>query len=546
MRSLLVVVVAVCLLVLFAGLEGTGLVDQREARDAQVATELAESREPLSPILGGQPLFEKPILAYAPEAAVRLTSGAADLRSRQMRAVGALLLLIITASVGAQHFGARAGWFSALVLATTLALPLASRTDGTQLLASVLGWLGAAGLADALFGRRAGRDLRLVVTYGALGAALVCTGLLPALWPIGGLVLYLVLAKTPEGWGQALKPSGLLLMLGLALPWYGAMIERYGEPFLVHAPFFPYGVETRGQWYAGPVLMVSFLVVGLFPWSCLLPGAILHAAAFWRAARGDVARFETEGRVASGDPIARVRHEESASHFFIACLLAALVPIAIYPGPPMPAVLPALPAAALLCGRFLDHLFEDPGRIAAPLGRATLMLALVGTVGAVLLTLVATRLRDAAPELRLLATVVFVTSWAPLLANLLGRRRLAAALMLLPVTLGAPVVTMRLMPAMEGYLNSRQVAEAMTVASPPQAPLVLLEQPPPSLRLYGRRNLVVGVPLERALRRYRAADRLAYVAFRPARERELGRAAKGPIEILIRTPSLILARVHPE
>ena len=98
--------------------------------------------------------------------------------------------------------------------------------------------------------------------------------------------------------------------------------------------------------------MASFLVVGFFPWSSLLPGAILHAAAFWRAARGHVQRSESPALGASEDPLARERHEESASHFFIACLIAALVPIAIYPGPPLSAVLPALPAAALLCGRF--------------------------------------------------------------------------------------------------------------------------------------------------------------------------------------------------
>jgi hypothetical protein len=323
------------------------------------------------------------------------------------------------------------------------------------------------------------------------------------------------------------------------------MIDRNGTPFLEHLLFQPYAVESRGPWYGGPVLMVSFLVVGFFPWSCLLPGAILHAAAFWRAARGNVMRSEAPGRPESEDPLARVRHEESASHFFIACLVAALVPIAVYPGPPLPAVLPALPAAALLCGRFLDHLFEDPARVTAPLVRATVMLALIGSVGAVLLTLVASRLRDAAPELRLLATVVFVTSWAPLLANLLARRRLAAVLMLLPVTLGAPVVTSRLMPAMEGYLNARQVAEAMITASPPRAPLILLEPPPPSLRLYGGRNLVMEDRWERSFERHRAADDLAYVAFRPAREREVARAARGPIEIMIRTPSLILARIHP-
>src|SRR5256885_561948 len=67
------------------------------------------------------------------------------------RLAGGLLagvLVLVTATVGARQFGARAGWLAAGVLATSLALPMASRTDGTQVIATLLGWIGCAGLAD--------------------------------------------------------------------------------------------------------------------------------------------------------------------------------------------------------------------------------------------------------------------------------------------------------------------------------------------------------------------------------------------------------------
>jgi hypothetical protein len=173
------------------------------------------------------------------------------------------------------------------------------------------------------------------------------------------------------------------------------------------------------------------------------------------------------------------------------------------------------------------------------------MLALVGTGGAVMLAAVATRARDVAPELRLVAALVFVTAWAPFLATLLHRPRLAAALMLLPVAAGTPAVSLRLLPAMSGYFSAGAVAEAMSVTSPERAPLLLLEPPPPSLRLLARRNLVVTADLAPALDRFRATDGLTYVAFRPFRERDVARAASGPLEIVLRTSSLVLARVHP-
>jgi 4-amino-4-deoxy-L-arabinose transferase-like glycosyltransferase len=528
----------VCFLVLFTGLSTPGLIDVREAQDAEVARELVRDAELLTPLLGHEPLFEKPLLAYAPEVAACLTARDVDVRSRLIRAFAALLLIVVTASIAAQHFGARAAWLTGLVLATTMVLPLAARTDGSQVWASLLAWLGCASFADAFFGRSAGRETRLTVGYVALAAVLVAAGPLPALWPLAAVALYARLARAPGGWQRVRPGAGILLMIGIALPWYGAMIERYGVDLLAHAWVFPYGEGVRRVWFAGLTLTVSFLVLGSFPWCALLPPAIQHAGVWWFAPRKAVTDDPR-------DPLARERHEEGAAHFFIACLIAALVPIVFYPGAPLPAVLPALPAVALLCGRFLDHLLEDGRRVAEPLLRALVMLAILGTALAVPAAFAAARMGDAAPDLRLVATLVFVTSWLPLLAALLRRPQIAAALMILPVGLGAPAVTLRLLPGLEGFLGTRPVAEAMNVASPPLAPLVLIDPPPASLRVYLRRNVVVADSLAGALERERASDGRAYVAFRPAREPDVLRATNGTIEILMRTSALVLARVHP-
>jgi 4-amino-4-deoxy-L-arabinose transferase-like glycosyltransferase len=549
MRFAPLVLAALCLVVLFLGLDRIGFLDVREARDAQVARELIRNREVLTPIFGTEKLMEKPVIAYAPEAlAVYLGTGD-PVDSRRWRAAVAVALLLLTITFGARHFGTRTGWLAAGVLVTSLGLPLAARTDGTQLLGTLFGWVGCAGFADLLFGRERGRALRLVVTYGALTAALLIAGPLPALWPLGALALHLALARTPDAWRRAQPLAGLAIMAGVALPWYGAMIERYGTFFLAHAPFFPYAVETRGAWFAGPVLAISFFVVGFFPWSALLPGAALHAGTWWRPGSRPLLRIGDAGPELAGAPLERERREEGAVHFLIACLFAGLAPIVVYPGPPLPAALPALPAAALLCARYLDHLFEADAPLARSLTRAVQMLAITGSAGALLLTVMASRVREASPDLRLLGTVLFVSSWLPFMANFAGRRRLAGLLMALPVLAGTPVVALRVLPAMEAYLNTRVVAETMDAVSPPHAALVLVEPAPPSLRLYGHRNFVpTTLPDARfaaVLADASAEDGQTYLAFRPAREHDVARAAGVPIEILLRTPSLVLARARP-
>jgi 4-amino-4-deoxy-L-arabinose transferase-like glycosyltransferase len=546
MRFAPFVLATLCVLVLFLGLDRVGVLDEREARDAQVARELIQRREVLTPFYGAQPLYEKPTPAYALEALAYGREADSPVRSRQLRAGLAVLLVLITGVAGARHFGARAGVFAAGVLATSVLLPLAARNDGTQLLGTLFAWIGCTGLADVVFGRARGRDLRLVVTYGALAAALLCAGPLTALWPLAGLALYLALARDREDWRRARPLAGLALVLGVALPWYGAMIAQRGADFLAHAAFFPCAVGPPMPWLAGAVFAIPFLVAGCFPWSALLPDAMVHAATWWRGRLPLLRIGSTRPELPPAAALGRERREEGAAHFFIACLLAALAPILFYPSRPLTAALPAVPAVALLCGRLLDHLFEDPKRLAQALTRSALTLAVAGSVAAFTFVTLAQRVRDAAPELRLLGAALLLACWAPFLADLMRRRRLAALLMGLPVAVGMPIVSLLVLPAMEDWLNTRTASQALEVAAPPRAQLVVVDEPPPSLRFYVRHDLVVVTPGPDALRDHRATDGMTYLAFAPAREREVARGAQTPLEILARTPTLVVARVRVE
>ena len=83
------------------------------------------------------------------------------------------------------------------------------------------------------------------------------------------------------------------------------------------------------------------------------------------------------------------------------------------------------------------------------------------------------------------------------------------------------------------------------VAAGGAKPVLVVEDPAPSLRWYARRNLIPVDRLPRELDRWRAADSLVYLAFRPMRERGVAAAAPGTLEVLARTPALVVARVRP-
>src|SRR5262245_59226740 len=137
MRFAPLLLAVLCGLVLFTGLGRIGFTDWREARGAVVASENLTQREVLTPLVDGEPLFEKPIIGYALDLLAAWRGPGAARASRALRAVAAVTLLLLTASIGAQHLGARAGWIAAGVLCTSIALPMAARTDGTQVLATL-------------------------------------------------------------------------------------------------------------------------------------------------------------------------------------------------------------------------------------------------------------------------------------------------------------------------------------------------------------------------------------------------------------------------
>jgi len=545
MRIGLAALALLSLLVLFPGLRSVGWLDVREARDQAVAIEMIDRREPLTPVLAGDPLFDKPLLGYALNVACALPTDGGPLVPRTANALIGVALAVVTGLLGGRLFGWRAGILSAGAMLTMTGLPFAARTDGTQLQASLLCWIACATFAEPLLRRARGSARRLVTGWAALGFALLVGGPLPALWPLAGIGLYLLLRRGSGGW-QALQPlAGGALALAIAAPWYAAMLERNGATFADALPFFPYAANARLSWLRGPVDAFTSLAACGYPWSAMLPAAALHAATWWRTPgrRGAPARAGDGPAFVVAEVEAQLQHE-AAAHLLLAWLVTGVLPVLFYPHPPLGAALPALPAMALLCGRLVDHLLEDPARLRPMIAGAARLLALVGTALAVLATLAATRLPEAASALRLFAAVSLIAAWVPFLASFMGRSRLAALFFALPVATGAPLVTMRVLPDLEGYLNTREVAERIMSGTPVDAAVVLVDPPPPSLRLYAWRNFVVERPDPASLARWRASDGTTWLAFAPAREVQIVRAAGDALDVLVRTPTLVLARVR--
>ena len=543
MRRLLpFALVALLALTLLPGLAAVDALDEREARDLVTAFESTDHRDWLSPVFAHEPFFEKPLPGYAPEVlALRVLrrvlpgtdSSTTDVAvSRFVRALLAAALAFAVAHTGAQLFGARAGWLAGCALASMVGLPIAARADGVQVYTTLLTWLGVGRLLALLAGRTRTPAATLTLGWLALGGAAFIGGPLSALWPLAGFALYFGLARRHTGWRTLDPKAGLLIVLGACLPWYGLMTAIHGPEFLTHAAWFPYGSGVRGSWWSGAPIALSFAIVTSFPWTPLLAAALADATLRLRRA------------TPAGGGALDLEHLE---HLLLAIAVGAALPVAFYPGPPLTAALPVLPAIALLVGRFADRVLEGAGDMRA-ITHATRFLAVIGSAFALLGIVLASRIPNAADALRLLAVVVFLSAWAPLLADLRGARKLAIGLFALPAALGAPVLHTQVLPALEPWLNARTIAVAMERVSPPDTPLVAFEPPPASLRQALPRNIIVRSEVSADDPVISARDGSVYAVYRPANEKAaLGvlAALAGEREEVARSPVLVLVRVKP-
>jgi len=433
-----------CTFFFFFALSNFGLVGADEPRYAQVAREMLERHDWITPTLNGQAWLEKPVLYYWNAMLSYKLFGVSDWAARLPSAAWAsLLIAIIYWCMRRLHPGTQLD--AGLTTASAAAMIGFGRGASPDIL--LASSFGIAMLAWWLSDEGRGRTY-LALAYAFLAVAALAKGpVAPALAVLVLLSYALVLrdAKvlTRTGW-----LPGIILFCLIALPWYAAVQGRnpqfFREFILEHnLARFATNLYRHRQpfWYYLPVLLLA-----LMPWT-------VFAA---RAVYSSIARcfFLVGGKQLSAA-------SEGEARFTLFLILWGIVPVVFFsisesklPG----YILPAAPAYTILLANDLGVRQERGERTNAWL--ATLHAALSGLlVGAVLLSphyIVHTKApRQAWMIAGMAAAVVFVAMLASLLRQ--GTRVLRF------VTLAPMVVAMAYMlrvaaPALDLAQSARPVA----------------------------------------------------------------------------------------
>ena len=325
-----------CAFLFFFGLNYFGLIGADEPRYAQIAREMLVRHDWITPVLGGKPWLEKPVLYYWQAMLAYSIFGVSDWAARIPSAVDATLL-VIAVYFFLRRFRPGFQLDGALMTASAAGMIGLARAASTDMpLAAALSFAMLAWYAW----HESGKQAYLSGFYVFVGLGTLAKG--PVAVFLAALIIFLYAAAAGEyrlAWRTFWIP-GIVLFCVVALPWYIAVQLRNPEFFRVfilqhNLARFSTDVFHHEQpfWY--------FLVVILF---ALVPWTIFAALAVWETLRA----WWTESRTLF----------ESEDKFNVFLVVWLVVPVIFFslsrsklPG----YILPAVPAGTLLVAEYVRH-----------------------------------------------------------------------------------------------------------------------------------------------------------------------------------------------
>jgi 4-amino-4-deoxy-L-arabinose transferase-like glycosyltransferase len=417
-----------CVFLFFYGLAQFGLIGADEPRYAQVAREMLQRHDWVTPTLGGQAWLEKPPLYYWQAMVAYAIFGVSDWAARLPAALDATLL-VLAVYFFLRRFRAGVELDGALIVASSAGIVGYARAASMDMALAAAFTIGMLGWWAW---RESGKNIYLATFYVLMALGTLAKG--PVGLFLAGVVIVLYAGVVRE-WRLVIKTlwlPGILLFCAIALPWYFAVQMRNPEffrQFVLEQNLGRFSQNlyhhTEPVWYYLPVTALA-----LVPWTVFVIAAFFRRVRLWRAER----RF---ANAAEGD---------SGNQFGVFACCWLIVPVVFFsisqsklPG----YILPAIPAGALLLADYLrEHLGQSDSEV-APTGLVVLHALLAGglIIPALLIAYLVTqhRLPGGQPMLVALAVAFVLCAGIALTLVRKGGLRMLRFVTLIPVvlTLGA-------------------------------------------------------------------------------------------------------------
>jgi 4-amino-4-deoxy-L-arabinose transferase-like glycosyltransferase len=280
-RRMSALLLALLAFVWFCNLGYRSLVRPDEGRYAEIAREMATTGDWVTPRLNGIKYFEKPPLQYWMTAAAYEAFGQHEWTARLWTAVSGFACVLLVGFAGGRLFGERAGFYAAIVLASSLLFAAIGHINTLDMGVTFCMTLGLIGFLLAQRGGHASRVTRgwMRLAWASMGLAFLSKGLIGLVLPGAALVWYALLQRDLSFVRRLDWIPGLAIMLAVTLPWLIAVaianpeflrfffIHEHFERFLTHVHH-----RTAPWWYFVPIL-----AAGLLPWTPMFVQSVVSA-----------------------------------------------------------------------------------------------------------------------------------------------------------------------------------------------------------------------------------------------------------------------------
>jgi len=440
-----------CAFLFFFGLAQFGLIGADEPRYAQVAHEMLERRDLITPTLGGEPWLEKPPLYYWQAMLAYRTFGVSDWAARLPSTLDATFLVL------AVYFFLRR-------------FRPGSELDGALITASsagIIGYARAASMDMALAAafsvamlawwawRESGKKIYLTVFYSSLALGTLAKGPVAPFLAVVIISLYTITVREIRLVRRTVWLPGILLFCAIGLPWYFAVQMRnpsFFHEFIIEHNLgrFSHNIYHHPEpfWYYLPVTMLA-----LVPWTVFAIAAVVETIRLWWVRRGLVSKVE----------------DDVEFHFSLFACCWLIVPVAFFsisqsklPG----YILLAIPAGGILLADYLQRSLkrseiEPPSRFLIVLHA---LLAAVPIVPALLIAYLITQHRLPGGQPMLVAPAVAFLLCAGIALTLARKAglRMLRFITLIPVVLTVGAVLKLGSGPMDQMLSARPLAQEIS------------------------------------------------------------------------------------
>ncbi|KAF0247546.1 MAG: 4-amino-4-deoxy-L-arabinose transferase-like protein, partial [bacterium] len=338
-----------------------------EPRYAQVAREMYERNDFVTPTLLGDTWFEKPALLYWLMIGFYHLFNPSELAARLPNAVFATINLLIIYRIAKEAGNSVYGLFSALVLATSVLYFGFARAASFDmpLTFSFTAAIATFYLADISENKKS-QLFYLMLFYIALGVSVLAKGLVGFVL-IGAIISsYIILTGQLRSILKFRPFLGLLIFLLVVSFWYAPVIIKHGwafiDEFFIQHHFQRF--TSNKYRHPGPIyFFVLVILAGVFPWSIF----------FLKAVK----------RVIKLRPNGFSGFIEKQDRLLLLAFLWLLIPLVFFSlsSSKLPGyILPVFPAVALLIGYDLEKAFYEPKALRYSLLITGLFVFTIGSV----------------------------------------------------------------------------------------------------------------------------------------------------------------------